>query len=245
MKAAIANLRSAGGLTKAVLAILAVWGLLAGVMMLHTLFATKQVHRRVVAVTSSLSDIDKDTRYVDLMQETNRISGELLTASQPLPGALEAMRGVTAGLAGKVDSILAGATAIEANSSAIEGKVVSARDTAAAINGSVKGIGVSATSILATLRSTQKAAGEINASTRGINAALAALLPVTEQIDAGIGNSNWGIAEAEKMVVALKADTANILAAMPDIEKHTNSIDCSSGVSVLSLLAGPSQACNS
>ncbi|MDQ1501332.1 MAG: hypothetical protein QOI86_4672, partial [Actinomycetota bacterium] len=176
--------------------------------------------------------------------DTNRISSELLTASKPLPGTLEEMKGVTAGLAGKVDSILAGSTTIETNSKAIEGKVVTARDTAAEINGSVKGIGRSLTAILATLRSTQKAAGEINASTKGINAAVAQLLPVTGDIDAGIGASNRGIGAAAVIVDGLRADIGNILATLPDIAKHANSIDCSSGLSILSLLTGPGEACN-
>jgi uncharacterized protein YoxC len=233
-----------GRLPKIVLGILGVWGLLAGVMLLHTLLATKQLHKRVNAITASVAQIDKETGSIELMRETNRISAELLGASQPLPGTLEEMKGVTAGLAGKVDSILAGSTTIETNSQAIEGKVVAARDTAASINGSVKGIGKSLASILATLRSTQRAAGEINTSTKGINAAVADLLPVTREIDAGIGNSNKGIAEAALIVVALRADIGNILATLPDIAKHANSIDCSSGLSLLSLLSGPGAACN-
>jgi hypothetical protein len=155
------------------------------------------------------------------------------------------MRGVTAGLAGKVDSILAGATTIEQNSKEIEGKVVAARDTAADINGTVKATGQSLASILATLRTTQKAAGEINTATKGINSAVVALLPITKQIDAGIGRSNQGIADALVIVVKLRDDIANILAGMPDVQKHARSIDCSAGLTVLSLLAGPSQACNS
>jgi hypothetical protein len=241
----LTQLREANRLAKVVLAILGVWGLLAGVMLIHTLLATKQLHKRVVAITRSVSEIDEDTRSVELMQETNRISADLLMASQPLPGSLEAMRGVSAGLATKVDSILAGSTTIEQNSKEIEGKVISARDTAASINGSVKGIGNSLASILATLRSTQTAAGQINTSTRGINAAAAALLPVTKEIDAGIGQSNRGIEEAARIVVGLQADSGNILAALPDIQKHAKSIDCSPGLTVLSLLVGPGQACNS
>jgi uncharacterized protein YoxC len=241
---AAAEMTETSRLPKIVLGILGVWGLLAGVMLLHTLLATKQLHKRVNAITTSVAQIDKETGSIELMRETNRISAELLGASQPLPPILEEMKGVTAGLAGKVDSILAGSTTIETNSQAIEGKVVAARDTAASINGSVKGIGRSLASILATLRSTQKAAGEINTSTKGINAAVADLLPVTREIDAGIGNSNKGIAEAALIVVALRADIGNILATLPDIAKHANSIDCSSGLSVLSLLSGPGEACN-
>ena len=108
----------------------------------------------------------------------------------------------------------------------------------------MKGIGKSLASILATLRSTQTAAGQINASTKGINAAVAELLPIVKDIDAGIGTANRGIAEAARIVDALRADIGNILATMPDIAKHANSIDCSSGLSVLSPLAGPGQACN-
>ncbi len=241
---AAAELTETSRLPKIVLAILGVWGLLAGVMLLHTLLATKQLHKRVNAITVSVAQIDRETGSIELMRETNRISAELLGASQPLPPILEEMKGVTAGLAGKVDSILAGSTTIETNSQAIEGKVVAARDTAASINGSVKGIGKSLAGILATLRSTQKAAGEINTSTKGINAAVADLLPVTREIDAGIGNSNKGIAEAALIVVALRADIGNILATLPDIAKHANSIDCSSGLSLLSLLSGPGEACN-
>jgi uncharacterized protein YoxC len=231
-------------LPKLVLGILGVWGLLAGVMLIHTLLATKQLHKRVDAITHSVSDIDRETGSIALMQDTNRISTDLLTASLPLPSTLEEMKGVTSGLAGKVDSILAGSTAIEGNSKQIEGKVVAARDTAAQINGSVKGIGRSLAGILATLRSTQTAAGEINASTKGINAAVASLLPVTREIDVGIAASNHGIGDAAVIVDALRADIGNILAALPDVAKHANSIDCSSGLSILSLLTGPGEACN-
>jgi uncharacterized protein YoxC len=232
-------------LPKIVLAILGAWGLLAGLMLIHTLLATKQLHKRVTAITRSVSEIDHETQSVALMQETSRLSGELLTASRPLPGTLEAMRGVTAGLAGKVDSILAGSTTIERNSAEIEGKVVSARDTAAAINGSVKGIGQSLAGILATLRETQTAAGDINVSTRGINAAVADLLPVTRDIDTGIGRANQGIVDALVEVELIRADIRNILARLPDVQKHTRSIDCDSGFHTLFGTLGPGQACTS
>src|SRR5207249_8793513 len=107
--------------------------------------------------------------------------------------------------------ILAWSTAIEQNSKEIEAKVTSARHTAAAINGSVAGIGQSLASILTTLRTTQAAAGEINASTRGINATVAALLPVTKAIDDGIRRSNQGIEDALREVVLIRADIGNIL----------------------------------
>jgi ABC-type transporter Mla subunit MlaD len=231
-------------LPKIVLGILGVWGLLAALMLVHTLLATKQLHKRVTAITASVSEIDRETGSIGLMQETNRISGELLTATQPLPGTLDALRGVTGGLATKVGSILAGTTTIESNSQQIEGKVVGARDTAAAINGSVKGIGTSLGNILATLRSTEKAAGEINTSTKGIHSAVAALLPVTRDIDAGIGASNRGVAEAAVFVDAIRADIGNILAGLPDLLKHTRSIDCDSALTLLGSLLGPGEACN-
>ncbi len=230
-------------LAKTVLAILGVWGLLAGLMMIRTLLATKQIDNGVRAMTTSLSEIDRDSRSIALMEETNRLSGELLTASQPLPGTLEAMRGVTAGLAGKLDSIVAGVTTIEQNSKEIEGKVLSARDTAVEINGSVRGIGQSLASILATLRATQAAAGEINTSTRGINSAVVDLLPVTKEIDAGIGRANHGVVEALKHVEVIRADIGNVLAGVPDLQKHTRSIDCDSAFSTIFGLLGPGEAC--
>ena len=236
---------SSSRLAKVVLAIVGVWGLVAGLMLIRTLLATKQIDKRVTAMTTSLSEIDKDSQSIALMQETNRLSGELLTASAPLPGTLEDMRGVTAGLAGKVDSILAGTTTIERNSKDIEGKVMSARDTAAAINGSVKAIGQSLADILATLRTTQAAAGEINTSNRGINTAMADLLPVTKAIDAGIARANQGIVEALREVVIIRADIGNILAGVPDLQKHSRSIDCDSGFSTVFGALGPGEACTS
>jgi ABC-type transporter Mla subunit MlaD len=230
-------------LAKVVLGILGVWGLLAGFMLIHTLLATKQLHKRVTSITASVSAIDKDTGSVALMQETNRLSGELLAASQPLPGTLAALRSVTAGLATKVDSILGGSTTIERHSKEIEGKVVSARDTAAAIGDSVGSIGSSLSSILATLRETRSAAGEINGSTKGINSAVAALLPVVRNIDAGIGKANQGIAEAATYVDAIRADVGNILAGLPDVLKHARSIDCSGGLALLGVVTGPGEAC--
>jgi hypothetical protein len=230
-------------LAKVVLAILGVWGLLAGLMLIRTLLATEQIRKQVAAATTSLSEIDKDSQSIGLMQETNRLSGELLVASAPLPGTLEAMQSVTAGLAGKVDSILAGTITIERNSKEIEGKVVSARDTAVDINGSVKGIGQSLAGILATLRATQTSAGEINTSTRGIHTAVADLLPVTKAIDAGIARANQGIVEALREVVIIRADIGNILAGLPDVQKHSRSIDCDSGFSTVFGALGPGEAC--
>lgn len=230
-------------LARTVLAILGVWGLLAGVMMIRTLLATRQIDERVARITTSLSEIDQDSRSISLMQETNRLAGELLTASQPLPGTLEAMRGVTAGLAGKVDSITAGVTTIDRNSREIEAKVLTARATAGEIHGSVKGIGQSLATILATLRTTQAAAAEINTSTRGINTAVADLLPVTREIDTGIGRANQGIVEALEHVEIIRADIGSILAGVPDLQKHTRSIDCDSGFSAVFGLLGPGEAC--
>lgn len=230
-------------LARTVLAILAVWGLLAGLMMIRTLLATRQIDERVGRITTSLSEIDRDSQSIPLMQETNRLTGELLTASQPLPGTLEAMRGVTAGLAGTVDSITAGVATIEGNSKEIEAKVLTARDTAAEINGSVKGIGQSLAAILATLRATQAAAAEINTSTRGINTAVADLLPVTKEIDTGIGRANQGIGEALEHVAVIRADIGSILAGVPDLQKHTRSIDCDSAFSTVFGLLGPGEAC--
>ena len=232
-------------LARTVLAILGVWGLLAGLMLIRTLLATRQIDKGVAGLTTSLSEIDTDSQSISLMQETSRLTGELLTASQPLPGTLEAMRGVTSGLAGKVDSITAGVTAIEHNSKEIEAKVLSARDTAFEINGSVKGIGQSLASILATLRTTQAAAAEINTSTRAINTAVVDMLPITKEIDAGIGRANQGISEALEHVVVIRADIGNILAGLPDVAKHSRSIDCDSTFSTLFGLLGPGEACTS
>ena len=230
-------------LAKTVLAILGVWGLLAGPMLIRTLLATRQIDTRVATLTTTLSEIDKDSQSISLMQETNRLTGELQTASAPLPGTLEAMREVTAGLAGKVDSITAGVTTIEQNSKEIEAKVLSARDTAAEINGSVKGIGQSLASILVTLRATQAAAAEINTSTRGINTAVVDLLPVTKEIDAGIGRANEGVVEALEHVKVIRADIGNILAEVPDLQKHSRSIDCDSAFSTIFGVLGPGEAC--
>jgi hypothetical protein len=232
-------------LAKVVLAILGVWGLLAGLMLIRTLLATKQIDERVATMTTSLSEIDRDSQSISLMQETDRLTGELLSASEPLAGTLEAMRGVTSGLAGTVDSITLGVTAIEQNSKEIEAKVASARDTAVEINGSVGGIGQSLTSILATLRATQAAAAEINTSTRGINTAVVDMLPITREIDAGIGRANQGIVEALKHVAVIRADIGNILAGLPDVQKHSRSIDCDSTFSTLFGLLGPGEACTS
>ncbi|HVW34072.1 MAG TPA: hypothetical protein VHL53_16165 [Acidimicrobiia bacterium] len=244
MKRLLQAYHDADRLPRLVLAIIGIWGLLAGVMLVHTLLATKQLHRRVFAITHSVSEIDRETGSIELMQQTNAISAQLLTASEPLPGTLAQLRDVTAALKAKVDSILSGSTTIQSNSTAIEGQVVGAQGTAADINAAVKGIGRSLASILATLRTTQAAAGQINGSTKGINAAVAALLPVTQEIDRGIGASNVGIAAAADVVAALRADVGNILAITPDIARHANSIDCSSGLSILSLLSGPGEACN-
>jgi ABC-type transporter Mla subunit MlaD len=239
------GLQGSSRLPKIVLAIVGVWGAVAGLMLIHTLLATKQLHRRVTAITHTVSSIDQETGAISLMEQTNKTSADLLAASQPLTASLQDMKGVTSSLAAKVNSILAGSTTIQTNSQAIQDTVVAAGATAADINGSVKGIGKNLSSILATLRSTQTVAAQINASTKGINTAVGQLLPVVREIDTGIGASNQGIGAAALIVDALRADIGNILATMPDIAKHANSIDCHSAlINLLGLVSGSgSPAC--
>jgi hypothetical protein len=236
-------IRTRAGLARTVFALVAVWGLLAGLMLVKTLVATKQLHRRVDAITHTVSEIDTKTEAVSLMEETNKTSVDLLTAARPLPGQLEEMKTITQGMAGKVNSILASSTSIETQSKSIESSVVAARDTAGSINATATSINATVADINNTLRVTRDAAAQINASTKGINAAMAALLPVTKGIDAGIGQANRGIAAAAEIVVAIRADIGNVLAGMPDVQKHAKSIDCSPLIGLIGILSGPGAGC--
>ncbi len=231
------------GLARTVFAVVGVWGLLAGLMLIKTLVTTKQLHGRVDAITDTVSEINTKTGAVTLMEETNKTAADLLTASRPLPGQLEEMQTITHGMVGKVDSILVSSGSIETQSKAIESSVLAARDTAASINTTAKSINTTLAGINTTLRSTREAAAEISASTRSINAALADLLPVTGAIDAGIGRSNQGIQVAYEIVIAIRADIGNVLAGMPDVQKHAKSIDCSPLIGLLGILSGPGAGC--
>ena len=231
------------GLARSVFAIVGVWGLLAGLMLVKTLVTTKQLHWRVDAITHTVSEIDTKTEAVSLMEETNKISADLLTASRPLPGQLEEMKTITHGMAGKVDSILASSGSIETQSKSIESSVLGAWDTAGSINAAAKSINSTVADINTTLRSTLAAAAEINASTKGITTALGDLLPVTTEIDGGIGTSNQGIQAAYEIVIAIRADIGNVLAGMPDVQKHAKSIDCSPLIGLIGILSGPGAGC--
>jgi uncharacterized protein YoxC len=236
-------IQTRAGLARIVFAVVGIWGLLAGLMLIKTLVTTKQLHGRVDEITHSVSEIDTKLEAISLMVETNRISADLLAAARPLPAQMDEMRTITKGMAGKVESILGASSSIETQSEAIEASVVAARETAASINATAKSIKGTVNGINATLRSTRDAAGEISASTKGINASLAALLPVTKAIDIGIGDSNKGIAGAADYVAAIRADIGNILAILPDIQKHARSIDCSPLVGLVGVLSPPPSGC--
>ena len=236
-------IRTRAGLARTVLAVVGVWGLLAGLMLVKTLVATKQLHRRVTAITHTVSEIDSKTEAVSLMEETKKTSADLLTAARPLPGQLEEMKTITHTMRGKVDSILASSGSIETQSKSIESSVLAARDTAGSINATAKSINSTVAGINTTLRSTRDAASEINASTKGINASIAALLPVTKGIDGGIGKSNQGIQAAYEIVLAIRADIGNLLAGVPDVQKHAKSIDCSPLIGLVGILSGPGAGC--
>jgi len=236
-------IRTRAGLARTIFAVVGVWGLLAGLMLVKTLVATKQLHRRVDAITHTVSEIDTKTEAVSLMEETNRTSAELLTAARPLPGQMDEMKTITHGMRAKVDSILASSGSIETQSKSIEASVLAARDTAGSINATAKSINATVADINNTLRTTRDAAAQINTSTKGINAAIVDLLPVTKGIDAGIGQSNRGIQAAGDIVVAIRADIGNVLAGMPDIQKHAKSIDCSPLIGLIGILSGPGAGC--
>jgi methyl-accepting chemotaxis protein len=234
---------SRDGLARTVFAIVGLWGLLAGLMLVRTLLVTKQLHGRVTAITGSVSTIDRELDAIKLMEDTNRISTEILAAAQPLPELLGEMQTVSGGMEGKVNSILAGSLSIEEKSRAIEAAVREARDTAGSINATTRSIAATVAGVNETLRSTKVAAGEINGTAKGLNGSVAALLEVTKGIDAGIARSNQGIQSGYEIFVAIRNDIGNILAGLPEIQRHARSIDCTGLLGLLGSVGGRGTAC--
>jgi hypothetical protein len=51
-------------------------------------------------------------------------------------------------------------------------------------------------------------------------------------------------ADIDGSVKGIGKSLSSILATLPDIAKHANSIDCNSALNLLNLLGGAGQACN-
>ena len=242
------GLQGSSRLPKVVLAIVGVWGALAGVMLIHTLLATKQLHKRVGGhhPHGGETSTRRPRRSSPDAADRTRSPPSCWPPPSRSPPRCQEMNGVTAGLAAKVDSILAGSTTIQTNSQAIEGhRRLRPRHRRRRSTGRSRASGRAWRASWPRCGRRRRRRGRSTPRPGASTPPWPSCCRWRRSIDAGIGASNRGIGAAAVVVDALRADIGNILATMPDIAKHANSIDCHSVLQPPRPAGGSSsQACN-
>lgn len=143
------------GLAGTVLVIVIAWALAAVLMLTGTLVAAQQIDDLVADITTSVSAIDDDTASVALAEETTRISGDILSAAQPLEEQLDQVLGSVASIDTSVVSILDTAGSIDSS-------VNSIRASASDIDSSVRSINSRLDGTFAHVRSIRQGIEDIN-----------------------------------------------------------------------------------
>lgn len=105
-------------------------------------------------------------------------------------------------LSGQAAQVISAAKSIDSTATLIQNNVSSIERTAREINGTVAGDG-------------------------GIRGNFVTLLPVVRSIRDGVAGINSRADRVVALVMAIQADTTNILTSVGGIEVHANSIDCS------------------
>lgn len=191
------------GLAGTVLVIVIAWALAAVLMLTGTLVAAQQIDTVVANITGTVTEIDDDLDSVAMLQDTEAVAGDILTAAQPLSAQLDDVIGSATTIDQTVDQILA--TAGEINST-----VLSIGSTADGIGNTVNGIHGNLSAILSTVNSID---GEVVAINRRADTALASVRAIR--------------ADAAAILHELR-ETGN--ATDEGIKGHAHSIDCSPAV---------------
>lgn len=234
------------GLSALLLPIVIAWALAAVLMLTGTLLAARQIDERVKAVTSQVTDIDRDLEAVRLAGTTNDVAEDILRQADPLAKELDEVVATAEHIDMTAGSILDSAQSINTRvaeinrtarsiltaARAINGNVDSIRDTVGALFGVVRSINSTARSIGAT-------AGAIETTVDGIEQRLGTTLSVARSIDPGVAGINRRADLTIAGVRPIRDDVGAILFQVgrghtqPDGQKtlhgHANSIDCALG----------------
>lgn len=249
-------LRGERGLAPALLVVVIAWALAAVLMLTGTILSAQQIERDVRgSIVGSTSEIDSDLDSVRLAAETTRISGDILTAAEPLVGQLDQVTVSARSIDREARSILDTAESINddvvqinATAGAINTTVRSINTTARSINVNVASILTTARGIESTADAINRNAGSINGRVRDINGSVGSIdrrlggtLGRARTADAGIAGINIRASRIINTVAPVRDDIGDILdrVGQPSINSghgqrrgrksihgHANSIDC-------------------
>lgn len=192
------------------MAITVAFALFAVTQLTRTTVAAQEIETRVGDIVGSVDSIDMETMPVAVLDETGRITDEILSSAMPLEG--------------RTVEITETALLIDTNAKDILGSANTINDTAKAINGNVKGINSSVRQINSSVREIGSTAGAINANAAGILGSFQRLSPVVVGINDGVMGINQRADAVIKLSGNIKDDTGNILAEVPGINANARGI---------------------
>ena len=192
------------------MAITVAFALFAVTQLTRTTVAAQEIETRVGDIVGSVDSIDMETMPVAVLDETGRITDEILSSAMPLEG--------------RTVEITETALLIDTNAKDILGSANTINDTARAVNGNVKGINSSVRQINSSVREIGSTAGAINANAAGILGSFQRLSPVVVAINDGVMGINQRADAVIKLTGSIKGDTGNILAEVPGINANARGI---------------------
>ena len=227
------TLRGERGLAPALLVVIIAWALAAVLMLTGTILSAQRIERDVRgSIMGSTSAIDNDLDSVRLAAKTTRISGNILTAAEPLVGQLDQVIVSARSIDRQANSILdtaqsinGKAVAINATAGRINQTAGAINQTAGQINATAGSINANVTSILRRAQGIESTAGSINAKARSINGQvngiagsvnsingrLGGTLDQVQSADPGIAGINIRANRAIRLVRPIRTDLNNIL----------------------------------
>ena len=230
-------LRGETGLAGKILVGIVAWALGAVLLLTNTLVAAQQINSRVDRITNTVGPIDHDLDSVALAVQTNETAQKILTAAKPLSGQADQIIQATASIDGSAKSIDSAVAQIGGSVKGIDNNAQSINGTVVDINKTVKGINGTARTISGTVNSIDGNVAAIGGSVHSIADRLGAVLDTARLIrgdhaTVGAGEFGLGIAGINRradaaitLVQIIKADTANILTTVRNIEVSAKSIE--------------------
>jgi methyl-accepting chemotaxis protein len=185
------------------MAITVAFALFAVTQLTRTTVAAQEIDTRVSDIVGSVDDIDEETKPVAVLDETGRLTDEILAAAVPLENQTVEINSMAKEINGNVEAILGNANAI---------------------NGTVNGIGNTVGEINGTVRAINDTAKSINGNAKGILGTLQKLQPTVVSINDGVAGINRRADVVIGLSRGIKSDTGNILIEVRRIEANATAI---------------------
>ncbi|MDQ2729038.1 MAG: hypothetical protein M3Y91_14540 [Actinomycetota bacterium] len=190
--------RDVGGAVGGAVVLFLAFALVAVILLSSTVISAVAINNKVKkTITPAVQGINTNLNSVPLLDKTNSMAGQILTAAKPLSNEAGQIVSATSTINDSVSKIHDSATAINGNVKSIDGQVSS-------INGNLSKIDPAVSSINSTVNQINTNVGQINTSVGSVGSAVNAISASVGPINSSVNSINGNFANILPVTVGIR-----------------------------------------